>query len=333
MQASLKYVVASLGLAAILSALPASAQTPVEVTRIIRAVPRAGEWKGWGKYSEPDPEGPDNIGIRDKLTRVKTQPGEPREFSGKVEGLDDFTGAQVGLVSLVDVWWINDAAYEWAPVQWDGSFRITAQRYPDAEKALCLRAPNRPWVFLHANFPANEAAKDVVLRAQPGKRVRISARLMDGSAVRWLAVEPFEAYRSYDNFSQPLAKQRYGYYSTQDGDLIVTLPLEPVALYVSGSGAANCYAIVDPTEADHYEFVLFPAGRIRGVLTRDGKPVAGTSVRLFNDAEPLSVRNSTTNEQGQWQAGGLAPGEWNVTAGDTTTVITLKPGETRDLSR
>jgi len=64
-----------------------------------------GEWKGWGKYSEPNPKGARQLCRCRKQFQVggPLQKDQPRHFSGKVVGLGSTAGAMIGLVSMVDV--------------------------------------------------------------------------------------------------------------------------------------------------------------------------------------------------------------------------------------
>lgn len=298
---------------------------------VIDAKVPVGEWQGWGLYSEPNPEGGENLPVKEEFSVVKTPEGELRRFSGRVAGLQDYDGAVIGLVSMVDVWWVNDDKYEWSRVHADGTFEITAQRYPASLKAICVRAPGHPWTFLRYNFKAGEGGEKIVLYTEPGKLVHISASIAgEAQPLSWLAVEPFEAYTAYDDNGNKVTKQRYGRLSGQDNDLYITLPLRPVALYISADDAACYYHIIDPSQADYFHFNLLKEGRLKLKLLQGGQSASNVSVKMYNDAAPLSVRVNSTSAEGILEAGTLVPGTYDVEIGKRSFSFEVKSGETTD---
>jgi hypothetical protein len=305
----------------------------VEKKAIINAKVPSGEWKGWGLYSEPNPEGSENLPVKEQFSVVKTPEGEPRSFSGRIAGLKDYEGAVIGLVSMVDVWWIDSDKYEWTPVRPDGTFAITAQRNPKSLKAICMRAPGHPWTFLRYNFKADEGGENIVLYAEPGKQVCISASVVGSTVpVTWLALEPFEAYTSFDDNGVKLTKQRYGRMTAQENELYVTLPLRKVALFITANGAATDYEIIDPRLADHFHFNLLKEGWLKLKLMKDGQAVPNQSVKLYNDAAPLSVRGHRTNAEGILETGSLIPGTYDVEMDKRSFRFEAKSGETTNVT-
>src|SRR5437764_910763 len=64
-------------------------------TKEIQAVVRKERWKGWGG-GEPLPEALKAQEKPEKFTPYETPKGEKQKFSGKVEGVDQPTSAEVG---------------------------------------------------------------------------------------------------------------------------------------------------------------------------------------------------------------------------------------------
>src|SRR5205823_79227 len=64
------------------------------------------------------------------------------------------------------------------------------------------------------------------------------------------------------------------------------------------------------------DFRLDPAGRMGGLIVdaASGKPVAGAVVRAEGEGTPPSVAHTTSDEQGRFTFGDLAPGEYTVSA-------------------
>src|SRR5436190_13682291 len=91
----------------------------------IQAVVRREPWKGWGG-GEPLPEKLKGEQQPEKFTPMGTAKGEKPKFSGKVEGVEPASSAEVGVVYLIGVHWLKNENYQWSRVKADGTFEITA---------------------------------------------------------------------------------------------------------------------------------------------------------------------------------------------------------------
>ena len=130
-----------------------------------------------------------------------------------------------------------------------------------------------------------------------------------------LGVEPFYAYTKFNDRGAALRRQRLGIYTSQNNKQVeVLLPLGEVALYVTRAGWASFYQIVDTRKADHFHFVLNPAGHLKiRVLDKEGNPQPGVRADWVNPTAPLSISGATTAENGELRADSLVPGIFQVT--------------------
>jgi protocatechuate 3,4-dioxygenase beta subunit len=112
---------------------------------------------------------------------------------------------------------------------------------------------------------------------------------------------------------------RYGALTMPDGKFSVS-GLKPGTYSVTGErigfvtpiGFDARVTVKADDEKNDFQLKLVPVGAITGRITdAEGKPVEGAGVRV--DA-PSAGRESTTDEQGQFRIGGLAPGKYRVTA-------------------
>jgi len=293
-------------------------------------------WNGWGfsspTDSPPKPLPPESFSV------IKGA-ASPRVFSGRVAYSDTCSGLEVGLVSLVGVHWVNPQAYQWEPVKPDGSFSIIDQRYQVAAKAVVVRGPKIAWTFLRYNFAPNERGSNIVLHPVESRQIVLSVSGADNRDLPGSSFEIFPAHADYDDAGHSLRRQRLGQFKSEGKDSVaVVVPAGEVAVFAHHDGYAGYYQVIDTRKADHFRFVLNPAGRMKiTVLNRDGTPKAGAQIHWQNVAAPLSISQSVTNPSGVLDQGNLTPGTFDLAvegfqgrqvqiAGGKETAITLQEG-------
>ena len=278
----------------------------------------------WDRPAMP----PDLKPVKEQFTRHKTPDGQSATFKGRVEGVKTFDGVDVGIITMRGVQWTSSSNYQWQPVNKDGTFSITAIRYPDQRRALAVRPKGEPATFLRTEFEADESADDIVLRAKPTKQMLITAKDAKGRPVSWFQVEEYDGYTVQDDDGNNLEMQRTDAPKGSNGKLKLAMPLEPVAVYLGGTGMAPLYRIVDPRQADAFEFKMLGAAKIEGTVTRDGKPVAGAVIFLINDAAPLSAAYRRTDKDGHYVWPNGVPGTYRVNLKNQQMTVDVGPGET-----
>jgi hypothetical protein len=308
----------------------ATAQTsqPAEVTKIVTAVESVERWNGWAKDSRSRPGWGNTPPEPGTVTIFPGQAKQPRTFSGRVEGLDNLKGAEVGVVSLSYIYWVRQKeTFHWSPVAEDGTFSLTEDKFLDENKSVVLRAPGRPLTIFSYIFKAPEGGKDIVLKADPGKAVRVTVEV-DGKKVDSFGVELFALDKGWIHVNNPAG---YHWSSRQwtpeksDGNLTVYFPLRPIAVYVNGQGGAAEYQILDARDADHFHFILLPAGQLKLTVVNKGEPVANADVQTGNENAAFSLRSGKTDDKGQWQVGGMAPGTWWLKVNKKTVQFDIDP--------
>jgi beta-lactamase regulating signal transducer with metallopeptidase domain/outer membrane lipoprotein-sorting protein len=265
---------------------------------------------------------------------VKRDGHEARTFSGKVVVHGPLDGVEVGLISLVDIHWINPDAYQWQPVAADGSFSITDTRYLDADKALVVRGPDTPWTFLHHNFPSTEGARNIVLKADLPEHVHLTASGVDGKILTQFRCEVFP-YAQYDEHGTELRRQRSGMFDSNGKDSIdLVLPPDNIALFCGADGYARFYQVIDPRKVHAVHLVLVRAGELKiTVLDKDGKPKAGVHASWQSDDAPLSLDFHATNANGVIFAKGQTPSTFVVTiAGFPDQRVDIKPDQVAEVT-
>lgn len=319
--------------------IPAHADDPSsdadkKSTIIYRAETPDKVWDGWGNSSPPPTHPEKGPAPFEQFEIVDNTGGGPRTFAGKVVVAGPMDGVEIGLVSLVGIHWNLADAYQWEPVGADGTFCITDKNYLDASKALVVRGPNTTWTFLHYNFTPQQAARDIVLTADPSKKVRLTASGSDMVDLTQVGYEPFHAATQFDPSNKPLRRQRFDYLHSGDQKYVDTvLPVGEIAIFVHRGGYADYYQIVDTTKADHIHFVLRKAGRMKiTVLDSDGKPKNGVQVSWVNQAAPLSLWQTKTNETGILNPDHLVPGNFDLDVqGFPHSKVEVKEGQVTEL--
>jgi hypothetical protein len=240
-----------------------------------------------------------------------------------VEGLESLKGAEIGVVSLSYIYWVRQKeTFHWSPVAEDGTFSITEDKFLDENKSVVVRASGRPLTI----FKAPEGAKDIVLKAEPGKAVRVTVEV-EGKKVDSFGVELFALDNGWIHENNPAG---YHWSSRQwtpeksDGSLTVCFPLRSIAVYVNGQGGAE-YQILDAREADHFHFVLLPAGQLKLTVVNKGEPVPKAEVQTGNENAAFSLRSGKTDDIGQWQVGGMAAGRWWLRVNKKTVEFDIDP--------
>jgi len=317
-------------LCVLLAAAVAPAQPP-EKLQTIQAVVRTEEWKGW-RGGEPLPDSIKKQQAPEKFTRTPAQPNQPPKFSGKVLGLAPSQKADVGIVSMIDVQWLNAGNYEWFPLDASREFSIVSAKHPQADKVLVVKAEGSPWTFLRADFLPGEGATGIELHVKPTARTVITMEDAQGNAVGSFRAEIFNAYQMTDDQGNDLDAQRLGKAASNGSAMPLDLPDEPVALLLeAGPKIAPYYMVLDPRQANQFHFKMLDACRIKGIVTRDGKPAANLPVFAMNHAAPLSASARKTDASGKFDLPGRVPGVDHLTVGSYKTNVELKPGETADL--
>jgi len=313
--------------------LPAMAQStqPAEVTKVITAIESTTPWNGWAKDSRSRPGWGNTPPEPGSVTIIPGEVKQPRTFSGRVEGLADLKGAEVGVVSLAYIYWIRQKeTFHWSPVTADGTFSVTEDKLLDENKSIVLRAPGRPLTIFSYIFKAPEGGKDIVLKADPGKAVRFTAEI-NGKPLSSLGVELFALNKGWIHDNNPAG---YHWQSRQwtpeksDGSLTVYMPLRPIGVYVNGQGAAAEWQILDARDADHFHFILLPAAQLKLTVVKDGAPVAKADVQTGNENAAFSLRSGKTDDAGKWQVGGMAAGTWWLRVNKKTVEFDIPTGQT-----
>ena len=184
----------------------AQSTRPGEIAKIFQAVQLPARWAGWAKNDQSIPGWGNKPPEPGTVTIINTPVGESRSFSGRVDGLDSVTGAEVGVVSLTYIYWNQKDTYHWVPLTIDGTFTITDDKYPTENKAVILRAPGHPWTFLSYIFKNREGGKDIVLHADPGKAIRVMVDV-DGKPSKDFSVECFALNSSWIHDNNPIGYQ------------------------------------------------------------------------------------------------------------------------------
>ena len=296
---------------------------------------RTERWSGWGPGALEPVDATTRPLPPEKFERFETPADQPATFSGKVIGIPPGKTAQVTVVTNFGTQWINPKNYKSVKTAPDGSFNITVANdpaKPDATKSLCVNLDGRVSQFLRAEFVPNESAKNIEFQLAPVKTIVLSMEDSTGKSVRSFRVEAFNAYIMKDDAGQPLNIQRLTAGSTGAGAIIFEAPPEPIAVLLSSNGLAPYYEIIDPRQADEFHFKMIPAARIRGVVTRDGQPLAGQQIYMVNRAAPLSATIRKTDPQGRFDFPGRVPGQQDIRVGDYQTTVEVTPGETADLT-
>ena len=296
------------GTAAAATTTTTTAPVPRKVQTIAVQIPTAA-----AASAELPPEIQALALIPEKFERFETPAGQPPTFSGNVIGIPPGKRAQVGVVANLGTQWIQPKNYKYAKVAPDGAFSITADHKPDAIKSLMVTIDGRLATFLRADFAPNESAKDVELRLSDAKTIVLTMENPQGADVRGFQVEAFTAYAMQDDAGQQnLRMQRVAATSSSAGAIVLEAPLEPVAVLLASTGLAPCYRIIDPRQADEFHFKMLAASRVRGIVTRNGKPVAGAQMYMVNPAAALSATLRKTDPQGRFDIGGRPPGRQQI---------------------
>jgi RNA polymerase sigma factor (sigma-70 family) len=305
---------------------------PTEITETFTAAQQDKRWDGWASDDRSIPGWGNKPPEPGTVAVVASANGKARTFSGRVDGLATFKGAEVGVVSLAYIYWNRRDTYHWTPVASDGTFSIKEDKYAEENKAVILRAPGHPWTFLSYIFKGNEGGENIVLHAEPGKAVRVTVEL-ENAVSKDFGVEFFALNPSWVHANNPIGYQwasRQWTPDNSDGSLILYFPLHPIAVYIGAAGAASDWEIVDARKADHFHFVLLPAAHLNLAITKNGAPAPKIDVLMGNDNAALSLRGGETDEAGEWHAGGLAPGTWWLTVGKKTVQFDLGAKQTID---
>jgi RNA polymerase sigma factor (sigma-70 family) len=270
--------------------------------------------------------------IPEEFKRFKTPFWESATFSGRVEGLNQTEGAEVGIVTMRGVQWTSSRNFQWEPIKPDGTFSITANTFPTERRALQVRAIGQATTFLRAEFEADESASDIVVRMKPSKTVTLKLRDTKDSPVPTFNLEQFNAFDLQDDQGRPLELQRFAIKQGQAGKVDVVLPLEPVGVLMSGTGVAPYYQIIDPREADAFEIKMMSAARVKGIVTKNGEPVENFAVYLVNDAAPMSAIYRKTNKDGGYTLTNGVPGTYRLRAKNKHATVEVGEGETKEVN-
>ncbi len=294
--------------AAVVQATSQPAASPPSDATIIKAKPRHEPWNGWQMSALPNPPGTKPPTPAEKFEAFKTPAGDKPTYSGVVEGLEPGEQAEVGIVSFKGIPWVNLDNYEWQPVNDDHSFVISAMRHPEVGRMIVVRGRNRPWTFFRHPFNVDESAKNIVLRARAGKKIRITMEGPNGEAIQNFRLELFPEYQILSDEGWPLAQQ-LGAFTTTSGELETPVAAERIALLLSTPGLAAYYHVIDPNESDQFHFVMRKGVRIEGFVTKNGEPVANVNVKIVNRAAPLTDAMRKTDKNGHFMVDRRMPGE------------------------
>lgn len=283
-------------------------------TLVIQAKAAEQPWNGWG-FSSPVANEPAPTARAEEFDLVKDA-ASPRVFSGRVMVQGPLDGVEVGLVSLVGVHWVNPDAYQWQPVNPDGSFSLTDTHYPDAAKAIAVRGPNTPWTFLRYNFAPTESATNIILHGDEPRKIQLSVSGADGRDLSQSSFEFFPAQAQYDDFGKALRRQRLGEFESGDQTAAeIVAPPGKIAVFAHHDGYASYYQVIDTRQAEHFRFVLCAPGRMKiTVLDQAGNPKSGVRVNWVNPAAPLSISGTSTDGNGVIVQDNLSPGTFFLNA-------------------
>jgi RNA polymerase sigma factor (sigma-70 family) len=283
------------GRAAVQTSIAAPASLPTVLHAVAGETPLAPE-----PSTQP-------VAIADTLTRFATPAGEKDTFSGRAVDVVDEASAQAAVVYLRGAHWLNNANYQWQKLGPGGTFNLTADKFPDAQKALAIRAKGQSVTYLRAEFARGESAKDVVVHMLPTKMVTLAFKEPSGLEATGCKVEIFTGDRT-DDQGRALNMQRLDATTAAGGTIAVRVPLEQVALFITGDRIAPYFQTIDPRASDRYELNLLAPAHISGRVTDRGKPVVGQRVVVSNDAVDLSTVNCKTDGQGRFRLIHGAPG-------------------------
>jgi hypothetical protein len=319
-------------LSMLVSATFASAATTTapRKTQTIQAEVRTDPSSAWSGESSPTAT---TQPFADKFTRYATPAGQPQTFSGKVIGLPPNAPAQIGVVAMIGTQWIRTDNYKWQKLAPDGSFTITGDHKPDAGMVLAVDVRGRAQQFLSAEFDATESAGDIEFHLAKTKPIVITMEDATGREVAGFRAEVFTATHRTDERGNPVQMQRIGNVTAAGGAVVFeTVADEPVAVLLAGPRVAPYYAVVDPRQADEFRFKMLAESRIRGLVTRDGKPASGAQVFLVNDAAPLSATIRKTDGQGRFDAPARTPGVHRIRINGHESMVQVQPGETAQVT-
>jgi hypothetical protein len=290
-------------------------------------------WPGWERGTiDEDPNAATTKVDQEQYTSFPTPAGQPPTFSGKVVGLDSFNDVEVAVITVVPREYFSHNAYVTALVRADGSFSLRSQDHLDLAKTICVRAPGRPWTYLRHDFPPGQSGRDIVLRADEGKKVTVSARRQGGPEKSFVTVEAFDGYQRRDNEGKAVQSAYYGGHDSSDGTSWVMLPLRPMALRIRADGSANSFVMVDPREVDQLIVILPSEARVHARIIKSGQNFKFHTVWFFNPAARLSWGGVETNEEGVFELRGLMPGEYIFIVDGQNFSTVLKQGRTNDVS-
>ena len=301
-------------------------------TKTIQAQIRTENWNWYGDGKQiaaslPSPPQPE------KFERFKTPPDQPPTFTGTVLGIPPGKRAHVTVVANVGTQWIDVKNYKAANVAADGTFTITADHVPTAIKSLAVNVDGGISHFLPAEFAPRQSAKNIELRIPETRTIVLSMDDPQGKNVRNFRVEVFTAFSMQDDAGRDLRMQRLFAGASAGGAIVFDVPAaEPIGVLLSAPGLAPYYEIIDPRDADEFHFKMLPASRIKGIVTRDGQPVAGEQILLFNRTAPLSETARKTDAQGRFDFPGRVPGQQHIHVAGYQTTLEVQPGETTVLT-
>ena len=278
--------------------------------------------------------------VDEVFTTFATPTGSSATFSGKVTGLSDYdnsgNNALVGIIYLNGIFWDKYDNYQWASLKPDGTFTITADRYPDAKKILVVKQPGRAWGFLRHDFAAGDSAKDIVINMTDGYRMLVQIEDSNGKPPQGaFQAEVFDGVKFKDATGTFATYQRIGLFHSDGSEpwLVVDVPDEPVALYVSAPGLAPFYQIVDPSKTSVFVFRLLPAAEIHGAVTKGGAPLKDANVSVGCATDPLSWRTAKTADDGIFDIQNMPPGSYTVRVNDVDQPqVVVNPGKTTEVS-
>ena len=313
------------------SAAAAPAAAGERKTQTIQCEVRTERWKGWGEGEAAPPELAVEPQQPEKFERFLTPQGAVPTFSGKVIGIPPGKTARIVVVANVGTQWIDPKNYKTAKVAPDGGFVIVADHKPDANKSIMASIDGRLATFLRAEFEPNESTSAIELRLPDTKPIVLTMEDPKGKSMSGFRYEIFNPYLWRDDAGRALRVQRLASGAASAGALVLDAPLEPFAVLLSANGVAPYYQVLDPRQAEEFHFKMIPPSRIRGVVTRDGKPVPGQEMYMVNRAAPLSVTLRKTDAQGRFDFGGRVPGQQDIRVGGFATSVQVQPGETADV--
>lgn len=291
-------------------------------------------WPGWESGlidADPNPPATQPASI-DEYTAFPTPAKERATFSGKVVGLSSYVDVEVTIISVFPREYFSHDATVTTLVRPDGSFSLKAQDHPERPKTICVRVPGRPWTYLNHDFAPTESGRDIVLRAQEGKKITVTA-MLDGSSERnWMTVEAFDGYQRRDREGKPVMSEYYGGRDGMEGTTAIILPLRPMALRIRAEGSANTCVMVDPREVDHLTVRLPREAKMKTHVTKEGKPYTFRPIWFFNPTSRLSWGGVETDGKGDFELSGLMPGSYVFMTETGQFTSTLKQGHTNDVS-